>query len=308
MKIPRREFINSALLGLGSAVLGCSSMLEGRQTQPVTFDPGEIVPLGKTDIKLSRVGLGTGMSGFNRASNQTRLGQEKFNALVHGCFERGINWFDAADIYGSHPFLQSALCQFKRQDYLINTKIWYRKGGIPIPQDQRPGPDKVIERFLKELGTDYIDMVLLHCMTDEAWNSKYENYMKVMDDLKKRGLVRVLGVSCHSLKALNTAASEPWVDSIHARINPYGNSMDDTPEKVVPVLRKAHANGKGVVGMKIMGAGKYRDSDMKRNHSIDFALNLGCVDTMTVGFENLQEVDDFNARVRNTHRREILTV
>ena len=308
MKIPRRTFLNGSLLGLGATVLGYQSEVKAQPVESGTFAPSQIVQLGKTGIKLSRVGLGTGMSGFNRASNQTRLGQEKFTELVRGCYDRGIKWFDAADIYGSHPFLKPALSGVKRDDYTLVSKIWFRKGGIPIPQEERPDADGFIERFLTELGTDHLDLVLLHCMTEADWPTKYEKQMKLMDDLKKKGVIRAHGVSCHSLAALQTAASEPWVDSIHTRINPYGESMDDTPEKVVPVLRTAHDNGKGIVGMKIIGAGKFRDSDMKRDHSIDFALNLGCVDTMVVGFESLAEVDDFAARMRKTARHRIETI
>jgi hypothetical protein len=110
-------------------------------------------------------------------------------------------------------------------------------------------------------------------------------------------------VSCHSLDALKLAAIEPWVDSIHTRINPYGQSMDDTPDKVVPVLQLAHQNGKGVVGMKIMGEGRFRNDEEKKNKSIDFVFHLDCVDVMTVGFESIAEMDDFAARVRATPRR-----
>ena len=72
-------------------------------------------------------------------------------------------------------------------------------------------------------------------------------------------MIRALGVSCHSLEALEAAATEPWVESVHARINPFGMSMDDKPEKVVPVLKQLHAAGKGVVGMKIVGEGRLRE-------------------------------------------------
>lgn len=308
MKIPRRTFLNGSLLGLGATFLGCKPQVKAQSAETGPFDPGQRVQLGKTGIKLSRVGLGTGMNGFNQQSNQTRLGQEKFTALVRGCYDRGIKWFDAADLYGSHTFLKSALSGLKRDDYVLVSKIWLRRGGIPTPEQERPDADQVIERFLSELGTDHIDLVLLHCMTEADWPSKYEKQLKLMDDMKQKGAIRAHGVSCHSLAALETAASEPWVDSIHTRINPYGESMDDIPEKVVPVLRTAHANGKGIVGMKIIGAGKFSDSDMKRNHSIDFALNLGCVDTMTVGFESLAQVDDFAVRMRNTSSRKIETV
>lgn len=302
MKIPRRKFISSGLIGLGGLILGARSYAQSLP-EIKTFDPWEIVPLGKTGIKVSRVGLGTGMNGFNQQSNQTRLGADKFRELIRGCYDRGVRLFDTADLYGSHPYLIPALSGIKRENYVIVSKIWYNRGGIPIPENERPDADKMVQRFLKELGTDYIDLVLLHCMTDENWPTKFEKQLKLLEDLKQKGLIRAHGVSCHSLEALKTAASEPWVDSVHARINPYGESMDGDPDVVVPVLQRFHQAGKGVVGMKIIGAGKFRTSDLKRNNSIDFTLNLGCVDTMIVGFEKLEEVDDFAIRVQNTPRR-----
>ncbi len=302
MKIPRRTFLGSSVLGLGGLLLGKRSYAE--QTPQINgFDPYEKVVLGKTGLKVSRVGLGTGMRGFNRQSNQTRLGTEKFSELIRGCFDRGINLFDLADLYGSHSYLIPALKDIPRDQFVLVSKLWFRQGGIPEPQDERPDADITVQRFLKELGTDYIDLVLLHCMTDKNWPAVHEKQMELLAGMKQKGIIRALGVSCHSLDALKTAATEPWVDSVHARINPYGASMDGEPEIVVPVLDAIHAAGKGVVGMKLIGEGKFRDSDMKRNHAVEFVLNLGSVDTMIVGFENLGEVDDFAARVRNAIRR-----
>lgn len=297
IRIGRRTFLKHSVLGIGGLLLGCEFKDNG-QPAVETYNPYEMISLGSTDLKLSRVGLGTGMNGSNRMSNQTRLGPEKCRSLIRGCYEKGIRWFDAADLYGSHGYLADALEGIKREDYVLVSKIWFLKGGIAEPE--RPDADVVISRFLKELRTDYIDLVLLHCMTQPDWPVRYEKQMVIMEDLKKKGILRAHGVSCHSLDALRAAAEEPWVDSIHTRINPYGVQMDGSPEEVVPVLQQAHQNGKGIIGMKIIGAGDFRNSDPKRNHSIDFVFNLGCVDAVTVGFESLQEEQDFAVRVRNT--------
>jgi len=120
--------------------------------------------------------------------------------------------------------------------------------------------------------------------------------MNILAKLKRKGLVRAHGVSCHSLAALQTCVNEPWVDSVHARINAYGTKMDGPPEKVAPVLKALHEAGKGVVGMKLIGEGSFRDSDEKRDESVRYVLGLGTVDAMVVGFEKIEEVDDFAAR------------
>ena len=117
-------------------------------------------------------------------------------------------------------------------------------------------------------------------------------------NFKRKGTVRAHGVSVHALPALETAAKEPWVDSVHARINPYGMSMDGPAEHVAPVLKKIHDAGKGVIGMKIIGEGRLRNDDEKKNESVRYALGLGCVDILNVGCEKLEEVDDLAERVR----------
>jgi aryl-alcohol dehydrogenase-like predicted oxidoreductase len=298
MNIKRREFLEKSIAGvggmlLGSQMTGCSTTPEG---QAKRVDPYKKVTLGKTDIRMSRFCLGTGMRGGNRQSNQTRMGKEKFETLIRGAHERGITTFDLADLYGTHPYVIPALKGIPRDRSVIISKIWWNTGGIP--EKERPDADVVVQRFLKEINTDYIDLVLLHCVTSPKWNEDLRKQMDILDNLKSKKVIRAHGVSCHSLAALETAAKEPWVDSVHARINPTGASMDGPPEKVAPVLQAIHNAGKGVVGMKLVGEGRYRNSDELRNNSIKYVLGLGCVDILNVGCENLVEVDDFATRVQ----------
>lgn len=299
MKIKRRDFLEGAAVGAGGLVLGLGAV-EAAPTRPPTFDPYELVALGKTKLKVSRVGLGTGMHGGGRKSNQTRLGRAKFQALIRGAYQRGIRWFDLADTYGSHPYFATSLKGVPREKYVIVSKIWFHRG--TLPERARPNADVVVRRFLKELKTDYIDLVLLHFMHQPDWPKAFRKQMDLLAGLKAKGVIRAHGVSCHSLGALAAAAREPWVDSIHARINPYGVRMDGPAAKVAPVLRTAHQNGKGVVGMKLIGEGRFRRSDRARDESVRYVLGLKCVDTMVVGFERLSEVDDFAARVRKVPR------
>jgi aryl-alcohol dehydrogenase-like predicted oxidoreductase len=291
----RREFLVRSIAGMGGLLLGPGYISNAGQ-KSANFDPFKRVQLGKTKIMLSRVGFGTGMRGSNRQSNQTRLGKEVFEGLLRASYERGVRLFDAADLYGTHPYIAEALKKMPRKDYAIVSKIWWRRGGIP--DRERPDADVVVERFLKELNTDYIDLVLLHCVASEKWPEELSKQMEIMDKLKKKGLIRAHGVSCHSLAALQACVKEPWVDSVHARINAYGASMDGPPEKVAPVLKALHEAGKGVVGMKLIGEGTFRDSDEKRDESVRYVLGLGCVDAMVVGFEKIEEIDDFATRVR----------
>ena len=301
MNIKRRQFLAQTTLGLGAAMLGTPLLSRAGETKPKLFDPFELVPLGKTKLKFSRVVLGTGMRGGHRESNQTRMGKEKFEGLIRDSFDRGVKVFDLADLYGTHPYVIPALKGIQRDRFQVISKVWWDKGGIPEPE--RPDADIVVERFLKELNTDHIDLLLLHCVTSPKWPEELRRQMDILSKLKDQGKIRALGVSCHSLPALEACITEPWVESVHTRINPYGMSMDGPPEKVVPVLQKIHAAGKGVVGMKIIGEGRLRNDPEKRDASVNFALNLGCVDVLNVGCESIAEVDDLSARVRKVEQK-----
>ncbi len=295
MKTPRRQFLKDYALGLSGVLLGVRTLTAAPAPVP-RCDPFATVKLGRTQLKVSRFCLGTGMKGGKRQSNHSRMGPEKFEALLRGAHERGVRLFDLADLYGTHPFVMPALRGLPRDQFQITTKIWFRPGGIPEPE--RPDADVVVARFLKELKTDYIDLLLLHCVVTPNWPQELARQMEIIAKLKEKGVVRAHGVSCHSLVALEAAVTEPWVDSVHTRINPYGMSMDGPPDKVVPVLQRLHAAGKGVVGMKIVGEGRLRDQPEKRSESVRFSLGLGCVDVLNVGCESIAEIDDLAGRIR----------
>ena len=285
----RREFLSRSLAGIGGLIVG--GRLLGTLPEAADYDPYGTVSLGETGITASRVASGTGMRGYQRSSNQTRMGAEKFHRLIRQSYERGIRMFDMADLYGSHPYLKPALDGIPREDYVVTSKIWFRQGGLP--EEERPDADVVVNRFLKELQTDYIDIVHMHCVVSPTWNEELRKQMDILEELKEREVIRAHGVSVHTLPALEVAAEEPWVDVVNTRINAFGVKMDDTPEKVAPVLKKMHQNGKGIVVMKLIGEGQFRDDPEKRKRSVEYALNLGVVDVMAVGFEAIEEVDDF---------------
>jgi predicted aldo/keto reductase-like oxidoreductase len=84
--------------------------------------------------------------------------------------------------------------------------------------------------------------------------------MDILDNLKAKGIIKAHGVSVHSLEAMKDAVKNPWIDVIHVRINPYGIAMDKPdPAEVVKVINQLHAAGKGVIGMKLVGNGDYRE-------------------------------------------------
>jgi aryl-alcohol dehydrogenase-like predicted oxidoreductase len=295
MKLSRRQFLTSTLVVTGGSLLGRSSLAAPQaQAAAAPPNPFDLVPLGKTGLKVSRIGIGTGMHGGNRASDHTRMGKESFEALVKAAWERGVRLFDVADMYGTHPFLAGALKGLPRDQYAIVTKMWVRKGGLP--EQERPDADVVIDRFRKELQTDYIDIVQIHCMTEANWTDAQKSQMDILENLKAKKIIRH-GATFHSLAALEAAAASPWVDVVHVRVNAYGDKMDAAPEKVAPVVEKIHAAGKGVIGMKLVGEGTFSASPEKIDKSIQYVLGLGTVDAAVVGFLKIPEIADFGDRV-----------
>ncbi len=151
-----------------------------------------------------------------------------------------------------------------------------------------------LDRFRRELSTDYLDILLLHCMLDGNWPERKQGAMEVISEAREKGIVRTHGVSCHTIEALRTAAKTPWVQVELARINPAQVAMDADPQTVISVLRQMKAAGKGVIGMKILGAGRLRD---KADESLQFALSLDCVDCFTIGSESIVEMTDLTKKI-----------
>jgi aryl-alcohol dehydrogenase-like predicted oxidoreductase len=182
-----------------------------------------------------------------------------------------VTFWDLADQYGSHRYAMQALKHIERENLVINTKT--------TAQDYK-ACSKDIERFLRELDTDYLDIVLLHGKDASDWNKRCRGAMDALNEAKERGLVRAVGISSHRLDGIRTAAAEPWLDVMLVTLN-YASVRMSTPQKeVVPVLRKACADGKGIYAMKVLGCGRLTSDPEK---AIQYILGLGCVHAMTIG-------------------------
>jgi 1-deoxyxylulose-5-phosphate synthase len=244
------------------------------------------VKLGPMQVELSRLAMGTGTNGTGGSSNQTKkMGVQGVADLFRAAYDNGINFWDAADQYGTHPHLKAALKGVARDKVVILSKTH-----ASTEKEMRAD----LDRFRRELGTDYIDILLLHCMMDGNWNEKKKGAMAVISEAREKGIVRTHGTSCHTLEALKTAAKEPWVQVDLARINPAQVAMDADPATVIGVLKEMKAAGKGVIGMKILGAGRLRT---KADEALQYALSLDCVDCFTIGSESRAEMEDLVRKI-----------
>ena len=284
----RREFFKFSALTAGAlSVSSYTRIFSGKNFfLKEKKSANDIVTLGSTGIKVSRLAMGTGTHGFAYRSNQTdELGIQGLADLLVAAYNQGINFWDSADRYGTHPALKAALNQVKRDKVVILTKT------EATTADEMKSD---IDRFLKEIGTDYIDILLLHLMRSAEWPREKEGAMEVLEKARKDGVIRAHGVSCHTIEALESASNSDWVQIDLARINPEGVLMDDEVSVVTKVLRKMHKQGKGIVGMKIFGGGRLTD---KPDECLRYALGLDFIDAFTIGQESKSQMLDLIKRI-----------
>lgn len=283
----RRQFLVRSATAAGAVWLSSKSTFKAiaGQTLPQKFSASDTVTLGITGIRTSRLAMGTGTVGVDHHSHQTALGVKGLSDLLLNGYDHGLRFFDAADSYGSHPHVAEALKHVPRDKVTVLSKSWARDAA---------GMRADLDRFRRELGTDYLDVCLMHCVTEADWTDRFRGAMDVLSEAKQKGTIRAHGCSCHSIEALRAAAKSPWVEIDFARINPVGSHMDADPATVVTVLKEMKSAGKAVVGMKILGQG---DLATRQDEAIKYALSLGILDAFTIGAESKQQQEDLIRRI-----------
>jgi 1-deoxyxylulose-5-phosphate synthase len=289
--VSRRDFLGQSAAALGAVALSGQLSTRANAAGRLKSAADQVV-LGRTGIKTSLIGMGTGSTGVGHSSNQVKLGNAQFVKLVRYAFDKGITYFDTADQYGSHIYLRDALKGLPRDRLFIQTKTRATTAEMAKAD---------IERFRQELGVEYLDTLLMHCMTKGSWPTDFRPVMDVLSEAKHKGQVRGIGVSCHGIEPLRAAVKCDWVEVDLARINPVGGNkgrMDGTPEEVSTCLKAMHEQGKGILGMKILAEGTLKTEE-RQLQSLRFVLGLGCVDAMVIGFESPEQIDQIMQRVEN---------
>ena len=281
----RRDFLKTSV---AAAVL--SGVGGGAGAQSVKRSAADWVTLGKSNVKVTRLAFGTGtFSG----QVQRELGQTEFTRLVRYAYERGVRFFETAESYHGMPeMLASALNGIPRDSYKLMTKYSTPASGDPQPK---------IDQFRKQLRTEYIDILLLHCLRPPTWVKDYRQLQDGFSAAKDKKIILAHGASVHGLQALRTFPGNQWLDIAMIRMNHNGTKMDtealsDVEEQgqvdeVVAHTRQVHSQGLGVISMKLCGEGRFTRAE-DRDRAMKFAMNLGCVDAVTIGFKNTAEIDE----------------
>ena len=281
----RRDFLKT---GVAATVLsGIGGVAGLAQTKRSATD---WVTLGKSNVKVTRLAFGTGtFSG----RVQRELGQPEFTRLVRYAYDRGIRFFETAESYHEMPeMLAIALKGVPRDSYRLMMKYSTPASGDPAPK---------IDQYRKQLGTEYIDILLLHCLRPPTWSSDYASLQDGFSEAQQKKIILARGASVHGLPALRTFPGNQWLEIAMIRMNHNGTKMD-TPEmrdmdapghvdEVVAHTKQVHAQGMGVISMKLCGEGRFTRAE-DRDAAMKFAMNLGCVDSVTIGFKNTAEIDE----------------
>lgn len=294
-RVNRREFIGAAIGGTAIAAtagaylwniptIRSEHLSPAFSINPLIKSPTDKVILGKSGIEVSLVGIGTGSSGWAKRSNQTNLGQPEFTRQMRYALDRGINFFDLADQYGTHPFFVKAMNGVSRDKYVIQTKSTSRTGAEAKAD---------IDRFLKELNTDYIDSLIIHNVQIGDWTTRYSEVMEVFSEAKKAGKIRSHGVTCHSFEALQTAAESDWVQINQVRWNNYQSNMDADVKTAGALFEKMRRKGQGMIGMKVVGNGSLvrGANPVTPEECFKFQIDSGVVDAFVIGVEKIEHID-----------------
>jgi aryl-alcohol dehydrogenase-like predicted oxidoreductase len=291
----RRQFIQNSVLLAGTAWLSPWTLSSVRAAAAPGAAPAgkrtavDQVTLGKTGIKLSRLGFGTGS---NNGREQTDLGKESFTKLIHYAYDQGITYIDTSESYRTFEWISGAVKGLPREKLFIQSKMDGKPDNVLA----------VIDHHRKVFNTDYIDSLLVHCMTRGQWTDEWKRIMDGFNEARDKKWISAKGVSCHSLPAMRGTAASDWAEVLLTRVNPQGiytdgevadwsNNIHHDIAPVMSEIKTMHAKGVGVIGMKILGAGTFTEA-ADREKSIRFAMACRDIDAVVIGFTSTKQIDE----------------
>jgi predicted aldo/keto reductase-like oxidoreductase len=278
--ISRRNFLKAG--AVAGALAGVGTLHAERETS------ASWVALGKSDVKVTRLALGTGSFG---GQVQQALGQQNFTHLVRYAYDRGIRFFETSESYGaSQQMLATALKGIPRESYALMTKVTTSNG---------VDPQAKLDQLRRNSSTDYFDIMLLHWQHTGSWPQDTRHWQNAILQAEQNKTIRSHGASVHGLPALRQVPKTEWLQVAMIRMNHKGVRMDteipDTDElgnvnEVVDHVKQARQLGMGVISMKLIGEGVFNHEDRQR--AMRYAFKNAGVDAVTVGFKNTMEIDE----------------
>lgn len=281
-QLTRRNFLKT---GLAAGTLASVGSLPLQAASPTAAD---MVTLGNSNIKVTRLAFGTGS---NNGHIQANLGQVEFTKLVRHAYDRGIRFFETAEAYATPAMLGEALKGLPRDSYQLMTKVTTDEGVDPLVR---------FEQMRKISNTDYFDIMLLHYQHTSTWVADTTRWKDGIMEAESKKIILSHGASVHGLPALRQVPGDKWLQVAMIRMNHKGAVMDaedyatrglgDVAE-VVEHVKQVRKEGMGVVSMKLVGNGSFVNRD-DRQKAMKFAFQNAGVDCVTVGCKSTAEVDE----------------
>ena len=232
--------------------------------------------LGRSGIEVSRLCFGS----LTMTPFQANLSEEKGAYLIQHAFEKGINFLDTAEIYENYGYIKKALKGIKREDYRISTKTYaYTK---ELAQES-------LERAMREIGTDYIDIFLLH--EQESTHTIRGHYpaIEYLLRVKEAGKIGALGISTHRIAGARALRDYPELDILHPIVNKKGIGIHDGKiEEMLDELEHLNGTGVGIYGMKPLGGGHLI---REARESLSFVLQKPFIHSIAIGMQSTDEID-----------------
>lgn len=233
--------------------------------------------LGQTGISVSKVAFGT----LTLGPLQRNFSAEKGADLLVYAFNKGINFFDTAHLYETYPIFKEALKTIPRDQMIISTKSYAY---------DRQTAEETFHQACELIGTDYIDLFMLHEQESIHTIRGHFEALSYFKELKNQGHLRAVGLSTHRIDGVEAAiAYRDYIDVIHPIINKEGVGIQDgTPSQMIAAINRYHQTGGGVFAMKAFGGGHLLS---QRVESLEFVLNLSCIDSVAIGMQTYDEID-----------------
>jgi uncharacterized protein len=238
--------------------------------------------LGRTGEPVTILGIGTGVLGFGRVPDEVALG------VMNRAFDLGIRYFDTAHHYASESLVGRAL-EGRRDQVWITTKTAKRNYKMAWSD---------IRQSLRDLRTDHIDLLLMHCVNtvadlDAILNS--DGSVKAAIEAQQQGLVRHIGLSGHSRPNVLAMALERFpFDAVMPALGAIDAVTTGPDLCLMPVARRAAA---GVIAMKVVGNGYLAPL---LESAVLYPLDLGA-HVAVVGMKTISDVEQAVAAARNVH-------
>lgn len=239
--------------------------------------------LGQTQIKVSKLCFG----GLTIGPLQRNLSPVVGGEIIAHAFDKGVNFIDTAEMYGTYEHIKEGLKHVNRSDIVIASKSYAY---------DKKGAEKAVYDALKALNTDYIDVFLMHEQESEHTIRGHYEALETYLRFQEKGLIRAVGLSTHHIAGVKAAVKYDEIQVIHPILNVSGlGIVDGSRDAMYQEIMKFKNKGGGVFSMKPLGGGNLLN---KVEESLDYILGLDGLDAIAMGMQNIAEVDYNVARFK----------